>query len=151
MVVHCMVVWLTGIQYLHVPAVQRTLTVVRLSQEFYEAICKCRILFSFVDSGVQDMKQVAGDVSMTPGAVMSGCCPRWIVFARVYTGVQDTWCVSMYKPRKAVKDTHFDALKLGDPPPTCERAHSSFVLLTTAVVAVTTHPWWFNARCPVVV
>ena len=36
LVVHCMVVWLTGTQHLHVLAVQRSLTVVRPSQAFYD-------------------------------------------------------------------------------------------------------------------
>ena len=46
-----MVVWLTGIQYLHVPVVQRSLTIVRPSRAFHDLL-----------------KQVAGEVYMTPGA-----------------------------------------------------------------------------------
>ena len=49
LVVHCM-------QYLHVLAVQRSLTVVRPSQAFHDAICEYSSnVRDFFDSGVQDM------------------------------------------------------------------------------------------------
>ena len=41
-----MVVWLTGVQYLQVLAVQRSLAVVRLSQAFHDAICECGIMLA---------------------------------------------------------------------------------------------------------
>ena len=82
MVVHYMVVWLTGIQYLHVLVVQRSLTVLRPSQAFHDIICECRILlaiFLIVAYRTEMLlyvqkKQllIAGKVSLTPGAVITG-------------------------------------------------------------------------------
>ena len=46
MTVHCMVVWLTGMQYLHVLALKRCLTVVWPSQAFHDAICEYRVIFA---------------------------------------------------------------------------------------------------------
>ena len=46
LVVHCMVVWLTRMQYLHVLVVQRSLTVLRPSQAFHDMLCECRILLT---------------------------------------------------------------------------------------------------------
>ena len=39
-------VWLTGVQYLHVLAVQRSLTVVRPSQAFHDSMCDYRVMFA---------------------------------------------------------------------------------------------------------
>ena len=65
---------------------------------------------NFSDSGVEGMcvqKQVAGEVSLTPGAVISGWFPRSIFVATVYTGgVQDVRYLSVF----------FYPRKLGDPP-----------------------------------
>ena len=45
--VHCMVVWLTGIQYLHLRVAQRSLTVLlRPSQAMHDIRCACRILLA---------------------------------------------------------------------------------------------------------
>ena len=74
-----MVVWLMGIQYLHVLVVQRSLTVLRPSQAFHDMICECRILLAnfpivayrtYMSLYVQK-EQVAGEVSLTPGTVIS--------------------------------------------------------------------------------
>ena len=46
LVVHCMVVCLTGIKCLYVLVVQRSLTVLRPSQAFHDIMCECRILLS---------------------------------------------------------------------------------------------------------
>ena len=84
LVVHRMVVWLTGIQYLHdVLVVQRGLTVLRPSQAFHDIVCECRILLAIFQimayrtymSLYIQKKQVAGEVSSTPGAVIS----EWLV------------------------------------------------------------------------
>ena len=38
--------WLTGIQYLHVLAVQRSLTIVRRSEAFHDAMCENGAMFA---------------------------------------------------------------------------------------------------------
>ena len=63
-----------------------------------------------------------------------------MLVARVYTSVADTRYLSIYLLRRARRNLHFDAPKLGDRPPTGELIRSSFVpLTTTAAFAVTTY------------
>ena len=100
LVVHCMVLWLTGRQYLHVLVVQRRLTVVRPSQAFIPwcRIYECRILFAIFrqwHTGHVQKKQVTGEVSLAPGAVISGWFPVRILVARAYTGVEDAQYLSI--------------------------------------------------------
>ena len=93
LVVHCMVVWLTGIQYFHVLVVRRSLTVLRPRQAFHDIICECRILLAIFAIGAYrtymslyiHKKQVAGEVSLTPGTVIS----EWLVFLKDFrcTGI----------------------------------------------------------------
>ena len=47
-----MVVWLTGIQYLHVLEVQRNLTIVRPSQASHAAMCEYRVMFAIFSTVV---------------------------------------------------------------------------------------------------
>ena len=81
----CMVVWLTGRQYLHVLAVQRSLTVLRPSARHcmmikYVSVENCSRFFSIVAyrtymSLYVQKKYVAEEVSLTPGAVIT----EWLV------------------------------------------------------------------------
>ena len=47
-----MVGWLTGIQYLHILAVHRIVTVVQLRQEFHDSMCEYRVLFAIFSTVV---------------------------------------------------------------------------------------------------
>ena len=62
--------------------------------------------------------------------------------ARVYSGVADTRCLSIYLLRRAIRNLHFDPRKLGDRPPTGELIaplYHSLLQYTTAAVAVTAY------------
>ena len=75
---HCMVVWLTRIQYLHVLVVQGSRTVLRPGQAFHDVLCECRVLFAIVPTVAYAghvQKQVTGEVSITPRAVVSSWFP----------------------------------------------------------------------------
>ena len=48
MVVHCIVVWLTGIQNLHILVVDRGVTVLRPNQAFHDIICVSDTACDFV-------------------------------------------------------------------------------------------------------
>ena len=66
-------------------------------------------------------KQVAGEVSLTPGAVISCWFPNDFRCKGILTGVEDARYLSTwYMLRKARRNLHFDPPKLGDPPPTSE-------------------------------
>ena len=56
---------------------------------------------------------------------------------RYISGIYRSNCL-LPSIRKARNNLHFDPPKLGDPPPTRERAHNSFVPRTTAASAITT-------------
>ena len=62
----------------------------------------------------------SGQGTMTPGAVISGWFSWWIFVARVYTDVEDTWYLSTFMLRKAIRNLRFDPPKPGDPQPTSE-------------------------------
>ena len=47
-----MIAWLPGLQYIYVLAVQRSLTVVRLSQGFHDSMCEYRVIFAIFSTEV---------------------------------------------------------------------------------------------------
>ena len=111
----CMVVWLTGIQYLsdiHVLAFQRSLTVVRPSQALHDATCEGRIMFVFFSTvSYRTCTEQAGSRRGITDTrrfhpMMSGWFPSRIVVARVYTGVEDARYLSIHMPRKARRNGH---------------------------------------------
>ena len=82
-----MVVWLSGIQCLHILVVQRSLTVLRPSQAFHDIICECKnTTHDFVKDIYMSLytqkKQVAGEVSLTPGTVIT----EWLVSLKNFRG-----------------------------------------------------------------
>ena len=108
LVVHCMVVWLTGIQYsLHILVVSGSLAVVRPSQAIHDATCECRILlFAIFPTVAYRARTKAGsgrgiNDTRRRHLMMSGWLLWWIVVARVYTSVRYTRYLPMYMLRKA--------------------------------------------------
>ena len=109
----------------------------------------------FCDSGVRDMpmcvqkKQVAGEVSLTPGPVISGWFPRRICVARVYTGRcrrSPAVAIDLSARRKARRSFFFIHPRLA----TLHIRGSCFVPPTTGAVAVATRTrLWPIDRRPV--
>ena len=92
-----------------------TVTVVRPSQAsmmLYVRIEQCSCFFLQWRTG-HVQKQVAGEVSVAPGADN-------VVVARVYTGVAYTRYLSVYLLRRTTRNLRFDPPKLGNRPNTGE-------------------------------
>ena len=100
LVVHCMVVWLTGIQYFHALAVQRSLAVVPPSQAFNGAVCEyrsnCNHIRDFFDRGVPDTNVKKREKERCQRHLRPS-----VVVATVYTGEADTRYQSIYRRKRA--------------------------------------------------
>ena len=100
-----------GIQYSHVLVVQRSLTVLRPSQAFHDATCEYRVMFAIFTIVVAYgtcTETCSRRDEMAPGTDGS------VAVAKVYTGVADTWYISVYLLRRARRKLHFDTSRLGN-------------------------------------
>ena len=118
-------------------------------------------VYDFSESGVQDMfvqKQVAGEVSLIPGAVISGWFPWRILLQGYYThvskmpGIYRSRLSTCYKEGKK-EPIFFNPTKLGDPPPTTSeliaQLHHSLLLQSPSLLVRSTLLWPIDRR-PVV-
>ena len=121
---------------LHVLAVQRSVTVVRRSQAFHDAICEYRVLMIAIFSTVAYRTRT--ETGSRP-RVHSTRGRQWLLQGYTQVGVPDTRYLSINLLRRARRNLYFDPPKLQAwRPSTYRRAHSSFVPVNIAAVAVTT-------------
>ena len=100
LVVHCIIVWLTGTKYFIELHSKFTVVLTFCGQAMhsitkYMHVDHCSRFFRQWRTG-HVQKQVVGEESSTPRAVISGCFPSRISVAREYTGVEDAPFLSIY-------------------------------------------------------
>ena len=130
-------------QYLHVLPVQRSLARLRPSQAFHDIVCKCRIMLAiFPIILAYRTRHCTEEAGSRRGIIDTRRRHQWFVSLRDFhcKGIHTYVGVDLYRSKYMLRQeiTSFFFSAQAWRPSTCEGAHSSFVPLTTAAVAVTT-------------